>query len=151
MALTPDGRKAFSFGEDGVRVWNLDTGREERMLTIHVDEVSVVTVTPDGRRAVSGGKDGILLVWNLDTGAAVSTLTGHAGCVEALALTPNEWRAISGGDDRTLRLWELNIGGELGRVALDAAVTCVAVVPGQPLRVVAGDTTGTVYCLEWVE
>jgi len=152
MAVTPDGRRAISGGRDGtVRVWNLDTDQSERLLAGHERSVVAVAVTPDGRRAISGAEDGTVCVWNLDTNQSERSLAGHMNTVTAVAVMPNGRRAVSGGADRTLRMWDLATGRELGRVVLDVGVNCVAVAPGQPPLVVAGDEAGNVYCLEWVE
>jgi hypothetical protein len=152
VAVTADGRLAVSGGRDRtLRLWNLDTGEAERTLIGHAGRVWTVAVTADGRRAVSGGRDRTLRLWNLDTGEAERTLIGHSGQLRAVAVTADGRRAVSGGDDRTLRLWALDTCREMGRVALDAAVYCVAVAPSTSLIVVAGDQAGNVTCLELVE
>src|SRR3989442_1550397 len=52
VALTPDGRRALSAGDDArVRVWNLESGQLERTLEGHQGSVRAVALTPDGRRA----------------------------------------------------------------------------------------------------
>ena len=152
VAVTPDGRRAVTGGNyRALRVWNLDTGALEGTLVGHEDTVLVVAVTPDGQRAVSGGVVGTLIVWSLETGQSDWEMAANQGMVRALAVTPDGRRVVSGGDDRTLRLWELDTGCELAHIAFDAAITCVAVAPGNPPLVVAGDAAGSVYCLEWIE
>ncbi|MGH8650719.1 MAG: TIR domain-containing protein, partial [Gammaproteobacteria bacterium] len=114
LALTPDGKRAVSGGDDRtLRVWDLESGRELRTLEGHSGWVRALALTPDGKRAVSGSDDHTLKVWDLESGRELRTLEGHAGWVTALALTPDGKRGVSGSDDRTLKVWDLESEWEL--------------------------------------
>jgi WD40 repeat protein len=95
-------------------------------------------------------------VWDLDSGQPLATLTGHESRVRSVAVlsvavTPDGRRAVSASaDDRTLRVWDLDKGICLAVVALDGALTAVAVAPDGE-TIVAGDMLGNVYCLRYVE
>ena len=111
MAVSADGRRAVSGGDDGtVRVWDLDTGEPLHTLAGHDGQVGAVAVSADGRRAVSGGDDGTVRVWDLDTGQPLHALAGHDGPVRAVAVSADGRRAVSGGDDGTVRVWDLDTG-----------------------------------------
>jgi len=111
VAITPDGTRAVSGGDDGtLRVWDLTAGRQHATLTGHTDWVRAVAITPDGTRAISGGDDGTLRVWDLTAGCQHATLTGHTRPIWSLAITADGSRAISGGDDGSLRVWDLTAG-----------------------------------------
>ena len=57
-------RTLVSAGHDGaVKVWDLESGDEERTLEGHADWVKCVAVTPDGRRAISALDNSTLKVW----------------------------------------------------------------------------------------
>jgi len=54
VALTPDGRLAVSASHDKtLKVWDVATGRELRMLEGHGESVNGVALSADGRLAVS--------------------------------------------------------------------------------------------------
>ena len=56
--MTPDGKHFVSGSNDNtIKVWNLDTGKEERTLEGHSNLVNAVAVTPDGKHVVSGSSD----------------------------------------------------------------------------------------------
>jgi WD40 repeat protein len=59
-------------------VWDLETGRELRVLEGHSSPVYGVTVTADGRSVVSASWDRTLKVWDLESGACLATFTCDA-------------------------------------------------------------------------
>jgi WD40 repeat protein len=113
VAVTPDGTRAVSAGDQTLEVWDLATGRALRTLRGHYDLVHGVAVTPDGKRAVSASWDKTLRVWDLATGGALRTLQGHSDRVNSVAVTPDGKRAVSASWDHTLKVWDLETGGAL--------------------------------------
>jgi WD40 repeat protein len=66
IAISPDGRRALSGGNDTIlRLWDLTTGREVCRLHGHTMGVTCAAFSPDGRRAVSGSDDGTIRLWAL--------------------------------------------------------------------------------------
>ena len=151
VAVTPDGRWAVSASHDRtLRVWDLQSGAEERVLRGHADAVNGVAVTPDGRRALSASLDRTLRIWDLESGAEEQVLSGHADGVRSVAVTPDGRRAVSASDDRTLRVWDLQSGAE-ERVLRghSSRVESVAVTPDGRRAVSASyDRTLSVWDLE---
>ena len=61
-----------------VKVWDLNSGHEERTLSGHGGAVMALALTGDGR-VVSGSFDGTVKVWDLASGQEQRTLSGHGG------------------------------------------------------------------------
>ena len=58
VLLTPDGKHVVSCGEDKtLRLWELSTGKQERLFTGHTGKVLGIAVSPDGKRLASCGSD----------------------------------------------------------------------------------------------
>jgi tRNA A-37 threonylcarbamoyl transferase component Bud32 len=107
VALSADGRLALSGGKDGtVRLWDVPSGQEVRVLAGPGPEVRAVALSADGRLALSAS-GATLKVWDAATGQELGRLVGHTNTVKSVALTPDGRRAASGGDDRTVRLWDV--------------------------------------------
>ena len=143
VAVTPDGARAVSGGEDGtVRIWDLAGAGDRAALAGDTDWVRAVAVTPDGARAVSGSDDGTVRVWDLAGGREEAVLKGHSRPVWSVAVTADGARAVSGGEDGTVRVWDLAGGQEEAVLQGPARPRSVAVTP-DGLRAVSGSGDGT--------
>ncbi len=66
MAFFPDGRHAASAVHDKfVHIWDLETGREQALLSGHDSTISGLSVSADGRRIVTGSFDGTVILWDV--------------------------------------------------------------------------------------
>ena len=156
VAITPDGRRAVSASEDNtLKVWDLETGEEEKTLQGHTREVNSVEITPDGCRAVSAGHDHKIKVWDLETGEEEKTLQGHSAPVNSVTITPDGRRAVSASgrydsSDNTLKVWDLETGEEEKTLqGHSAPVSSVTITPDGRRAVSAScDNTLKVWDLE---
>ena len=67
LALAPDGRRALSasYGDLGIKLWDLEKGRQLDTLTGHVGGPLGVAFSPDGRRALSSDSICCVRLWKL--------------------------------------------------------------------------------------
>ena len=151
IAVMPDGKKTISgSGDNTLKIWDLENGREIQTLQGHTGQVWKVAVTPDGKKAVSGSSDNTLMVWDLENGREIQTLLGHTDQVWTVAVTPDGKKAISGSSDNTLKVWDLENGREIQTLLGHTAhVWTVAVTPdGKKAVSGSGDNTLKVWDLE---
>src|SRR5262249_8422452 len=115
LAFTQDGKRLVSAGKDGVRVWQLGTGREGRFLAPRPEEqigplpTTAQMLSWDGTyvaRAVKGASG--LEIVNLVTGEATTVPAAHSqypdeALMAAFSVTGNTFTAMC--TDRTVRTW----------------------------------------------
>ena len=112
----------------------------------YAGRVTACTVTSDGRYAISVSEDSALKVWDMSGERVLASLHDHRDEVTACAVTPDGRRLVSASKDRTLKIWDLAtfacVLTHHGDAPFTAVVACDTFV-------VAGDTFGNVWFLEW--
>ena len=112
--ISPDGKLIASGGGDSpIRIWDLATGAELKILRGHADQVCSLAFSPDSKRIVSGSEDKTIRVWNVTSAEELMTLRGHNSTVLSVAFSPDGKRIASGSKDNTIRIWDAQTGAEL--------------------------------------
>jgi WD40 repeat protein len=133
IVLTPDGKKLVSahsdFGENTLRVWDMESGEMLHILTSHTSVLSLmaVAVTPDGKLAISGSLNGVLEFWDIQSGKPLRALENYHEGIMGIVITPT-WTIVSLSVTGNLRVWNLkrrpplveewDLGGSMGSMAL---------------------------------
>ncbi len=161
IALSPNGRILASIGhikqggqgaswwkrEAMIRIWDTQTGKELRRLTMPAVEVrpgmaigfSMLLFTPDGKSLLTSGHDGVIRIWDPMTGKQVRQFPGFAGGSVTFTLNPDgkTLAVVDGGS--TIRLIRLDTG--VDQPALDGHRTGIGSVflkPDGQVAVTAG-------------
>ncbi|KAF5337789.1 hypothetical protein D9758_016297 [Tetrapyrgos nigripes] len=145
IALSADGQQVVSGSDDKtIRIWNVETGEEEKKLEGHSRLVRSVAFSADGQRVVSGSEDKTIRIWNVETGEEEKKLEGHSHWVTSVAFSADGQRVVSGSSDKTIRIWNVETGEEEKKLEGHSHwVTSVAFsADGQ--RVVSGSSDKTI-------
>ncbi len=113
VAFSPDRRRALSCGHDWtVRLWDLETGQEQRKFEGHSHSVECAAFSADGRRVLSGSWDGVAVCWEADTGRELSFCSAHAHIITSIGFAPGGRFVTASDKDPVIRLWQLPEPGQ---------------------------------------
>src|SRR5438045_3148636 len=86
VVFSPDGNTLVSTSYDKtVRLWDADTGKEQRVLARHAQHVFGAAFSPDGKSIAFASFDGTVRIWDVSAAKESRVLTGHQQAVHALA------------------------------------------------------------------
>ncbi|MCE9582277.1 MAG: type II secretion system protein GspG [Planctomycetes bacterium] len=142
VAFSPDGRQIATSSDDAsVRIWDVESGTEQRAIKVHEGHVVCVAWTTDGRFLMSGGDSGHMKVTDL-RGREVREIDFHESIKSMAVCSDGSLVAfgLGGGSLRVVdaKTWtqtkDLGIGPSVESIAFSADGTMMAV----------GDAEGTV-------
>lgn len=147
-SFSPDGRRVATAGLDRtVRLWNAESGAEERVFHGHDDAVLAVAFDASGRRLVSASTDQTARVWSLTNRSEPLVLRGHEGRIYSAAFSPDGQRIATAAEDATVRLWNAESGEEIAVLrGHEARIRRVAFSPdGARLATASMDKTARIW------
>ncbi len=116
ITWSPDGEQFAAQGEEGISIWDADTGVLRSSWPYNY-ETSVVKWSPDGRIIAAGRFGGEVDLWDAATGEHLNTFIADNYSVEALAWNPTSTLLASNGffpsgevGDGRLRIWDVRMG-----------------------------------------
>jgi WD40 repeat protein len=135
VAFSVDGTRVITAGMDGVKIWDVRSGKVLRS----VDGFRAA-VSPDGSRIVSIGANTTKVWLWTQLGDPVAPLDGHAAPVYTAAFSPDGSLIVTASIDRSAKLWDARTGKLLA--SLDGhggQVKSAAFSPDGARVVTAGD------------
>jgi WD40 repeat protein len=102
IAISPDNKTlVIGFGNNTIRVWNLQTGRQVRDLQGHSgsDHIGVnsVAISPDSKILVSADDNGTIKIWDLATGGEIRSFKA-GDIISSIAISPDGKSLVVAGD-----------------------------------------------------
>jgi WD40 repeat protein len=115
-AFSRDG-KTLVTGDGGhlVRLWEVSTGKERRLIEGASIVLGPVALSPDGKTLATQGPDSTLHLRTFPGGKSLRSWRVKGG-VYSLAFSPREGLLVTGGHDGTLRFWDPATGKEWRKV-----------------------------------
>jgi WD40 repeat protein len=149
IALSRDGSVIAGGAVDGtVRLWNTRTGKLERTLRGHRDEVLSVAFSPGGNELLSASRDGDARLWNLSDGTS-KLLRGHGGPVfDANFSSDGRWIVTAG--PITAGVWPVDTGRLAFLLHGHGPVIRAAMFAPHSLRILTAGDDGSVRTYDCV-
>ena len=102
-----------TLGGSEVKLWSVESGREQMTLSPHGTVVSA-DFSPDDQRIVTASWDDSAKIWDANSGQAIMKLAGeHKGNVNGATFSPSGQHVLTCSDDQTARLWNADTGKPL--------------------------------------
>lgn len=106
ITFSPSGELLVSSSDDTIRIWEISTGKQVRIIRVQGIIINTITFSSDGKSIISGGRDSIVYMWNVQTGECIFTLKGHTNDINTLAASSLDNVIASSGSDFSIRLWD---------------------------------------------
>ena len=116
IAFSPDSMTIATGSTDcTIKLWDVKTLQQKRILKGHREKVQAVAFSPDGETLASGSWDSTIKIWDISPNPQKDTITlnGHRGVVHSIAFNPNGKFLVSGSADNTIKLWDISTGEEI--------------------------------------
>ena len=111
LALSRDEKVLMtSVGDNSIRLWDLDIGREIAKLPGHKTRIAALSISPDGQMAASAGTDGDIGIWDLKELKMLHLFKSPSKDVRGLYFNSKGDRLITGSRDGKVRLWDVKTG-----------------------------------------
>jgi WD40 repeat protein len=115
LSVSSDGLRLASAAYDGVRVWDLTTGRQLGPSRDADEQVRALAWSPDGHSIVTSGDDAVIRVRHVESDEERVTLELPA-LAEAIVWSPDSTRLAVSSRDSLVRVLDARTGIELSRL-----------------------------------
>ncbi|CAI4213244.1 unnamed protein product [Parascedosporium putredinis] len=115
MALSHDLNQlaASTFRDSTVKIWDLVTGNQHRLLEGDREEVRSVAFSHDSKQLASGSSGGSIKIWDIATGTVIYTLAGQDGFAVSVAFSYDSKQLALGCYTGTTKIWDIATGSDI--------------------------------------
>jgi WD40 repeat protein len=111
VAFSPAGDKLAAGGADrSVRIFDVATGKQERLIEDHADWVMAVAYSADGTKLGTASRDKTSKVFDAAKGESLVTYPGYGDQAYGIAFSPDGKQAYTSGRARSIHVWNLENG-----------------------------------------
>src|SRR5437762_3456973 len=132
VAFSPKGDKLAACAADrSIRIYDVASGKEERLIEDHADWVLTVAWNNDGTRLVSGSRDKTSKLFDAANGESLATYPGHGEAVYSAAFSEDGKQVFTGGGDKKVHVWNPADGKKIADMPAGGDVYDIVVQAGQ--------------------
>jgi len=107
LAVAAQAGSIYSAGDDKtLRVWNLDTGAQEKVWGPFEDETDTCAIDPQHQRVVLGCDDGCIRIFDISNGALIQVIAGHSSGIKKVAVSAANGDILSAAYDQKILIWD---------------------------------------------
>ncbi len=127
VAFSSDGtRLAAACADRSVRLFDVATRKQQKLIEDHADWVMDVAWSPDGKKIATASRDKTSKVFDSTSGESQATFNGHGQPVFGVGFLPDGASVATSGRDNRIRVWtiadskqarEIAFGGEVFRIS----------------------------------
>lgn len=118
VAFSPDGKRLAACGADrSIRLFDVASGKEEKLIEDHADWVMAVAWNHDGTRIASASRDKTSKLFDAVTGESLVTYPGHAEQVYSVAFNADSSQVLSAGKDKKVHVWKPADAAKIAEIA----------------------------------
>ncbi|KAG0036694.1 hypothetical protein BGZ83_003732, partial [Gryganskiella cystojenkinii] len=113
ITFSPSGKTLALTTRDGIKTWEVASGKELWTLNKLLTTNGPVVYSPDGLQIACGSRDGTyypVLLLDSVSGEISLTLRGHSGGISNIEFSPDGTQLASGSIDWTVRVWDSKTG-----------------------------------------
>jgi WD40 repeat protein len=148
--FSPDGKYLVSCGgwpegDKTVRLWNVKTGKQVRVLKTGEMQWESAAFSPDGKYVAAGEDTGVIHLLEVSTGKVARRIHAHEGSIPDLVFSRDGKWLLSTGKDKTICLWDVRTW-EAVRIFRNGHTDCIrsAVFHPDGKRILSGGRDRTI-------
>jgi WD40 repeat protein len=106
FVFSPNGKWLAQAGFCNIRMLDMRTGQEARVLGSRRVAPATTVFSPDGKYLLAGQQDGTVRLWDVASGDVLRDFPTHQGPITALAFSSDGKVLATGAKDTTVLLWD---------------------------------------------
>lgn len=117
VAFNPAGDKLAACGADrSVRIFDVASGKQERLIEDHADWVMAVAWSADGAKLGTASRDKTSKIFDAAKGESLVTYPGYGDQAYGIAFSPDGKQAYTTGRAKSIHVWNLENGEKAAEI-----------------------------------